>query len=1496
MNSNKDSKNIKKKLLQGIFWLLLMVFYIPMGLVFLSNQPLFQTFSARLVTNLLTHYTGYRFNINALKLSWKNGVEAGGLVLYDHHDNPMIKIKDLRLKPIYYFGHEFGTAAKSVELDSLDFRLGTYKGEDNLNLLLFINSLSDTTLSSSSEATFTLKADSVVLNHSHFQLFNLNDTMGNGKAMDYSNMDFSNINLIVKHFRLVGDSLNFVIKSLSTREKSGLTVKNLQTHFILSGTTIRGKGLKGRLNNSVLDADFQMNFNNWHQLDNILDSVQMEGEFRNTKLFLSDLGYFSDVMFPMQDTVTFSGDISGTIENFKANNIKIALGKSTNIDGDFNFTKIVEYKATRIKANIRNFTANLCDLRSFKLPSGVTFSLPDYLTCNDVLRLNGEFEGNYFDFSSNLKLYIDDAPLIADIHFQYVENDTLSFSTDFKCKQLDFGHLFGIKNILGKGNLDGVIDGHGKDFGDLFVNANLVSTNLHLLNYAYDSITFQGNYHNNMVKGNVASYDKNLMMRTGGSINFSDSYYHAQGEIFKANLKNIGLLSSDFSFSTKADLSIRGNDVENMVADVDLISTTLMFADSAYFIDTVSLHKHNIQHVKTIVLNSDILDGKISGKFKLLQLKNDILSLLNHYFVVDDNVETKPDSINNLHLIATIKDGKLFQDQFLQSFTIEDKSRLKADIDFAGKNANLLFSSPFMAFKGVRLKNNELSVKTIDNKLTMQFNVGHLIIKDTTHNDMERVGLDSLQLSASALQNMLDFGIEWKNTDTTHLDKGSIRGYFYQQDSVSELTFDKSEVYIADTLWSLDQNNKILFDQSGVHFNSINLEGGTSRLSIQGEIPKENGDSLLVKFNHWDLSNFDALTKNTGINFDGFINGIFVISVYRNNPAIVSDLTIKNFGLNNVPLGDAQLLNTWNNIDNSVFVKSQIIRKGNTGTGKIFSMDGFYYPFKGDSSLQLSADFNRINIALLNPLLSDLFHGIEGKGKGHVDILGSLDKPVIQGKAELDRASLIVNYLNTRYSFSNFLEFKKNEISFDSIVVYDTLGNKGVVSGSLKHNYFNNINYSIKVNTDKLLFVNTNRKMNELYYGSALASGVVHLWGDPGSIHLNADATTVKGTNLNIPLDYVYDVSDNQYIQFIPAPGDSSLIKKEEKKVSKEQKLIFETIEQSLGYDIKLKTKVNPAAIVNIYLPSELGRIESQGDGLLKIDANSTGTFSMIGDYIIKKGYFHFTFKNLVSKRFDLVEGGKISWTGDPTGANLNIKGLYRVKTNVSSLGIVIDSTASYKNKVDVYCYISLTNKLLNPTVKFSIDIPDIDPDLKRSIFANLDTTNAAVVNEQVISLLVLGTFSYSNADNVSLATSGYSILTNQLSSLLSKMSDKFDIGVNYRPGDNVSQEEFEVALSTQLFNDRLSINGNFGMTYDRSRGNASNIVGDVDISYKLTKDGRWLLKAYNHSNVNSWYYYNNYDKISPYTQGVGVAYKKDFNNISELFINNRKKNKLKKP
>jgi len=54
--------------------------------------------------------------------------------------------------------------------------------------------------------------------------------------------------------------------------------------------------------------------------------------------------------------------------------------------------------------------------------------------------------------------------------------------------------------------------------------------------------------------------------------------------------------------------------------------------------------------------------------------------------------------------------------------------------------------------------------------------------------------------------------------------------------------------------------------------------------------------------------------------------------------------------------------------------------------------------------------------------------------------------------------------------------------------------------------------------------------------------------------------------------------------------------------------------------------------------------------------------------------------------------------------------------------------------------------------------------------------------------------------------------------------------------------------------------------------------VGEVDINVKITKNGKLQLKAYNHANNTLIY------ETSPYTQGVGVAYREDFNDVYELW------------
>ena len=181
-------------------------------------------------------------------------------------------------------------------------------------------------------------------------------------------------------------------------------------------------------------------------------------------------------------------------------------------------------------------------------------------------------------------------------------------------------------------------------------------------------------------------------------------------------------------------------------------------------------------------------------------------------------------------------------------------------------------------------------------------------------------------------------------------------------------------------------------------------------------------------------------------------------------------------------------------------------------------------------------------------------------------------------------------------------------------------------------------------------------------------------------------------------------------------------------------------------------------------------------------------------------------------------------------------------------------------------------------------------------VFYVVDTTNQSVMAQQVFSLMILGSFANTGSADISHigSSAGYNVVTNQLSNWLSQISKDFDIGINYTPNDKLTNEELEVALSTQLFDDRLVIEGNFGVIRgdNVNTSNANNLVGDVDITYRITK--RLSIKAYNHTNIKSNYYFYSFENYSDFTQGVGISYSQSFDNIREIFTLNRR-NKAKK-
>ena len=236
--------------------------------------------------------------------------------------------------------------------------------------------------------------------------------------------------------------------------------------------------------------------------------------------------------------------------------------------------------------------------------------------------------------------------------------------------------------------------------------------------------------------------------------------------------------------------------------------------------------------------------------------------------------------------------------------------------------------------------------------------------------------------------------------------------------------------------------------------------------------------------------------------------------------------------------------------------------------------------------------------------------------------------------------------------------------------------------------------------------------------------------------------------------------------------------------------------------------------------------------------------------------------------------------------ADLDIKAYYSVQANLLDL----DESFAHEKElnrttVPVHTTLDLTGNLKNPEFTFDLKFPTLSQNISRRVKTIINSTD--MMDRQVIYLLALNRFytpeymSVSERHNNELAAVASSALSSQLNNILGQISDKFNIGTNFRSdkGD-FSDLEFDVILTSQLLNNRLIFNGNLGYR-DKSVSN-NRFIGDFDLEYLINKSGTIRLKAYNHFNDKNYYI-----KSALTTQGVGLMLKKDFDNAKEIFKRN---------
>jgi len=1459
-------------------------FVLPAGIFTLVQSNLVQTYIAKKLSGYLSEKLKTEVSIDKVEVRFFADVVLKGVYIEDLHNNPLLRSEMINVKLGEFDLSSDFFELKKVVLENTSFNLRKYKDEDKTNLQFIINYFkSDKKKTAEEKYPLKIRVGYLKLSNSGFSYLDDNKDHNNNGVMDFDDINISQLNIEMENLGILSDSVCGNIKKLSLTEKSGFIINGFSARSIVSKRNIIVNNLLVKTPNSDLNLDLTFAYEDFKSFTDFVNKVTIISDIRNTKLNFIDIAYFVRQMYGMNNLIYFSSGVKGRVSNLKLKNFLMKYGADTYFDADISMNGLPKIEETYINLKIRNLTSSVYDLNHIIIPgtnrSVTQLKLPQMLQRLGNIHVQGVFTGFYTNFVSNATLNSDLGSISTDVIVSNT-NKKISYEGEVVTENFYLGQLLNSPDLVGKVSLIAQISGSGlkADDADFLFKGNI--NQFEFKGYNYSDISVDGNFDKRIFKGLIDVDDENLKMVFNGKVDINDSLpdFDFVADIEYANLKMLKITPKDTVSEVKAHLKIDfyGNNIDNLKGYISLQDASFRQNKKSFDLRSFNLNTYiSPSGYRTFDLKSDYVDAVFNGYFVFSELGNSfkkfILNYLpNFYFAMDTS--NKNIARQEFDFDIRLYNASPVLDYFVNGLGAAGNTIVKGNFNSLTNAAKIDAVSSKLSYNNTTLENWNLALNAEGSRIDLLMNSDTLQMSDSAY-------LTNFGLASSVLNDSINSRLFWDNKKMKKRNAADLNFYtYFYSNSESVTGFRHSDLIINDSLWTISDHGNIVFDTNKIAFNNLKLFRKQQNLLINGAISKNPFDALTVDFNSFDISNIDYLTNARKFDFDGIITGSVIISDLYSSPTYYADLKIKDLGINYDKLGDASIQSKWDDAKKGIQIKAEIFYLGNIGKSTPVIAEGYYYPGDKPQNFDINISVENLRLKALSRYVESFGSIVSGTASGKLFLRGK-GNPELTGLLKVMRGALKINYLNTVYAFAyDSVKITKNAFTFKNLIAIDQPDyehrtvDTAIVSGKITHENFKNIGFDIYIEPKKLLSLNTNASMNDLFYGKGYATGNVHIFGDQKKINFDISATTEKGTKLIIPVGNTSFLEASEYITFVKKGQQDTVIEERGKEIH--------------GINLDMSFNVTDEAEVQLLFDPRVGdRILGKGNGNIRITI-ADNEMNMFGDYVLTSGDYLFTFQNIINKRFEIDPGSTVKWNGDPYNAELDIRARYSMRANLAGLGV--DTNTRY---VNVDCIINMKNVLANPEFTFEVDLPSMLDYEKGPYLAAINQN----INNNFISLLVINSFVNPNAGIGSAASAGASllgksaseVLSNQLSNWLSQISKNVNIGVNYRPGDNISQEEVAVALSTQLFNDRVSVSSNLGVATGQNiagdNKNSNQIVGDVDIEVKITKALK--LKVYNHTNQYSILQYT-----APYTQGLGIVYRKEFNTYRDLFLKKKKK------
>jgi len=1460
---NISADKIIKKTLKIGFLILGMV----LAMLFLSylvlRSPVAQTFLTQKLAKHLSSKYKTNISIQGVSIAFFNKVVLEKVLVEDQKRDSLLFVDRLE------------ATLDSLNIRNLYFGIGNLK-LDKTSLHLDVDSAGTANyrfLLDQLRSRDTLKTDSLnidfIMNKFEFNDAKLRygyvDSTGNRQLL------LNDIWLNVSDIKYIDEKMSFEITGFRMNNHEGLSLKNLSAKLETSSDSITVRQLQLQTSNSVItEANIQIDKSKIGRgLD--LKKLRVNLELKKSEISLEDLAQLVPDLKGMDEKMELMGQISGSLADLKGKNMEVGFGENTRVAFDFYLNGLPDISKTYMHFDLKQSSADFNDLRKVKLPGDLTFSqlkIPEVLYEAGVVQYKGNFTGFLDDFVAFGTFRSKWGVLTTDLSFVPSEGENLRVNGKLKSVDFQLGQLFQSEVLDGvtfNGNIQGVLNPKTQNF-----NAKVAGQidSVMVNQYKYKNIKLNGDILNKRFDGNLVVDDQNLKFRFDGKfdLNVPVPVFNFTMLVEKADLKAMNVVGqykeSEVSFALNANFT--GSNIDNLAGDIHFQEGFYKNENGEVDFNDFDLKTFN-DNEPVLQVRSDFLNADIRGQYQLHNLYYSIKEIIAHYLPSSGLSKPAQKTNNNFDFRLVFLDINRFARVLAPNWRI-DPVTVEGSINSTGNSLVLKADFPLIQYKSTIFHHYHV---TMDGgpKLNMRNKVDEIEIGETFK-------VYNLSLLTEAAKDVLDSKLAWNNYGQVSY-SGSVNTStkFFKQKNYPhiEIAVKPTRIYLADSLWQIN-SSLITVDSTMIKVDKFRLSNKGQSITASGSIDKGQSDKLNILFNRIDLRSLNSLVAGN-LKLKGELDGTLSLFDIYERALYLADLKVDGLGILGEPIGNASIQSRWDRDEEEIDAELLVYSDQRN------SLHAFGSFNPGKDSLSINANFDRFSLLILQPLMGSSFSNFHGDASGKVRIYGSPGHIQHDGALYASNAGLMLSELQVNYTLNDSVKFSGDKIIFPDIRIQDDFNNSGVFTGSIQHQSFRKMVYDMTIRSNRIMAINTTPAINEQFYGTTFGSGVVRITGKGATVFIDGVARTERGTEMNISLEYEGDAQEYDFLTFVTHAYQPKFVRKNIPAIVSNVQMRF-------------NVEVTPEARAQLIYNSKIGDvIRSQGSGNLQLSIDNDYNISLFGEYTVQQGDYLFTLQNVINKKFEIQQGGTIEWNGDPMDATINLNAIYRLKASLSKFFSGTDSPdarTDYNQRVNVLCKINLTNNLNNPDIQFDIEMPSTDDRIRDEVKQYINSEEDR--NKQILSLLVLGefytpehlrgteTYAGSNTNLVgSTASTASELFSNQFSNWLSQISNDFDIGFNYRPGNAITNDEIEFALSTQMFNDRVTINGNIGNNSQRTNANNNGLVGDADITVKLTNNGKLLLKTYNQSN-------NMIYETSPYTQGVGLSYREDFNDFDELW------------